>query len=180
MPKAVIFGDGKCSPKTKKYKSAVKLAELLGAMGFDIVNGGYAGVMEASASGASKFAVERIGVVLENSEREPNKFLTKRIFAPSYLDRLELLIDMGDVYFFFEGGSGTLLECSAVLALYERNIIRKPTFYIGQKWSKLYNFLKNNFKINIGNYAHFHFFEKFEAKEIELISEMLKELLVKK
>lgn len=173
MPNAVIFGDGKCGPRTKKYKSAMSLAELLSSMGYNIVNGGYGGVMEASARGASKYPVERIGIVIENYYRKPNRYLTRMVYVPSYLNRLKLLIDMGDLYFFFEGGSGTLLEFMALIALYERGIIEKHTFCFGGKWMKFLNFLYNTFNLSNNVLNYLHYFKNFEVKD-ELIKELVR------
>ncbi|MGC9078566.1 MAG: LOG family protein [Candidatus Kapaibacteriota bacterium] len=137
MKTAVIFGSGDCSPRSKLYKTAQKLGETLGSKGYNIANGGYFGVMEASAKGAAKFNVERIGVVFKNYKDYPNKYITKIIEANSYLDRLDKLITIGDVFFLLEGGSGTLLEFVSLLALSQRNLKSAPAVCIGRKWTKI-------------------------------------------
>ncbi|MEJ5286608.1 MAG: hypothetical protein CH6_1909 [Candidatus Kapaibacterium sp.] len=142
MKTAVIFGSGRCSTRTRMYYSAFRLGEILAKKGFNIANGGYGGVMEASAKGASVFNVQRIGVIFRNYKSFPNKYINRTIEANSYIERLEKLIELGDVFFVFEGGSGTLLEIVALLTLKERGLNNAPVFCVGRKWRKIVNFIK--------------------------------------
>lgn len=152
MKTAVVFGSGHCSPRSKLYKDAMSLGEILARKGYNIANGGYAGVMESSAKGAAKFNVERIGVVFRNYKSQPNPYLTKIIEARSYLDRLEKLITIGDLFIVFEGGSGTLLELVSLLALKDRNLKTALVICIGEKWRKVLRCLAEELKIEIENH----------------------------
>ncbi|MFN3780587.1 MAG: LOG family protein [Candidatus Kapaibacteriota bacterium] len=145
MKSAVIFGSGKCSPKTKLYSSAYTLGEFLGRYGISIVNGGYYGVMEASAKGASIHNAERIGVIFKKYNSLPNKYISRIVEANSYLERLNILIELGNAFFVFYGGSGTLLELTALLALMERNLIDVNVYCIGKQWKKFLNFYSKMF-----------------------------------
>ncbi|MCX7879855.1 MAG: LOG family protein [Ignavibacteria bacterium] len=131
---AVIFGNGKCLQDSGTYKFAFEVGRLLGEKGYNIVNGGYYGVMEASAKGASSFQVERIGVVLRKGVKVPNIFLTRIIEVDTYLERLQKLVELGDIFLVFYGGSGTLLEFFALLALKERSFLQKEIICCGRKW----------------------------------------------
>ncbi|ROL57275.1 hypothetical protein D9V84_04600 [Bacteroidetes/Chlorobi group bacterium Naka2016] len=155
MKTAVIFGSGNCSSKSKLYKDAMALGELLARKGYNIANGGYSGVMEGSAKGAAKFNVERIGVVFKNYKSLPNRFLTQIIESNSYLQRLEKLISLGDLFFILEGGSGTLLELAALLALKERKLKKAQVFCVGRKWQKILHCLGKKLKINLDTYFTF-------------------------
>ncbi len=172
MLNAVFFGDGKCKPNTRKYRAAEKLSESIASLGFNIVNGGYYGIMEASAKGASKFPVEKIGVVLENSAVQPNKYLSSIKLASSYLERLKILVETGDIFFVFEGGSGTLLEASALVALCERKLIEKPIFFIGKKWQFYLDFLSFNFKLKISKIKCIHCVEKLQNLNLNYIRKL--------
>lgn len=172
MSNAVFFGDGKCKPNTRNYRAAEKLSANIAALGFNIVNGGYYGIMEASAKGASKFPVERIGIVLENSKVQPNKFLSSLRFASSYLERLKILVELGDIFFVFEGGSGTLLEVSALVALCERNLLNKPIFLIGKKWKIYLDFLFLNIKLKKSKIKCIHYIEKVKDLNLNIVSKL--------
>lgn len=128
-----VFGSGKCNSDSEDYQIAFQIGERLASCGFSIVNGGYNGIMEATFKGASKYNTERIGVVFENFKSFPNKFCTKVIKTNSYIERLEKLLDLADSYIFLYGGSGTLLEFSAVAAYIERGFFNKRVFAIDNK-----------------------------------------------
>lgn len=149
MKIAVIFGSGKCTKKSNLYKSAEKLGSFLAEQGIDIATGGYQGVMEAASKGASKHKVNRIGVVFRSYKSVPNPFITQIIETSSYLERLQKFVELGDTFFIFEGGSGTLLEFCSLIALKERNIVEGKIFCIGKKWKKLFYFLNKTFKLNL-------------------------------
>ncbi|MCX7908976.1 MAG: LOG family protein [Ignavibacteria bacterium] len=170
MDTAVIFGSGTCPSSSKLYKSAYKLGEFLASKGYNIANGGYFGVMEASAKGASLFNVERIGVVFRGYKSNTNQYLTKVVETKSYLERLSKLIELGNVYFVFEGESGTLLEFFALLALTKRGEINKKVFCIGKKWIRIKKFFKKQMEFldNVPD-KKFYFFESLD----ELIEKLI-------
>ncbi|MGQ9820010.1 MAG: SLOG cluster 4 domain-containing protein [Candidatus Kapaibacteriales bacterium] len=149
MKKITIFGDGNCSTDSLRYKLAFEVGAILGRQGISIVNGGYGGVMEASFKGASNYAVERIAIVTTEFKKPISQFATKIINTQSYLERLEKLIKEGEMYIFFEGGSGTLLEIFAYTALLKRQLSNKKAICIGQLWVDFFKFLETTFEIKI-------------------------------
>jgi uncharacterized protein (TIGR00730 family) len=136
--KITVFGDSKCTVDSKEYEFAEKLGSLLGENNYSLVNGGYAGTMEATFKGAKSFNVEKIAITSkEFSERKHNEFASKVIETESYIERLNTLIDYGDAYVVLPGGTGTLAELSMVWALRERNILVKPIIIIGDQWREV-------------------------------------------
>jgi predicted Rossmann-fold nucleotide-binding protein len=71
--------------------------------------------------------------------------LSDEIKTKDYFERLELLIDIGDIFVALDGGSGTLLEVSALITLMEREFIdNRKLILFGKKWDFLYSFLENS------------------------------------
>lgn len=149
MEKITIFGDGNCTSDSALYKLACEVGAMLASKGISIVNGGYGGVMEASFKGASKYPIQRISIVTYSYNKSVSHFATKIISTKSYLERLSQLLKEGEMYIFFEGGSGTLLEFVAYNALYKRKIISKKAICIGNLWEKLVKFLDETFGLEI-------------------------------
>ncbi len=148
-----IFGSGKCEPDSELYKKAMELGECLGKNGINIVSGGYNGVMEAVCKGSRFCDNEKTGVVIQGETgKSPNPFNTRIIKTNDYIERLQCLIKLGEAYVFFEGGSGTFLEFSAVWALTERGIIpERPVILTGDKWGM---FIRDfPFNLNMKLYA---------------------------
>lgn len=141
MPTVTVFGSSSAPIYSAEYNSAVELGSKLAAKGYDIATGAYGGIMEAALKGASDYNVKRIGIGLNNPKREVNKYVGEKIIAGTYLERLNLLLDTGDIYIIMPGGTGTLLELVAAWALKERNLNNKKIICVGEVWYELFQTL---------------------------------------
>lgn len=143
MSVCVFFGSSKITEDDIVYKDTMQLADFVASMGYDIATGAYGGVMEAALKGALNHNVKRFGVTCNLfNKRLPNDFLSDEIKTKDYFERLEILIDIGDIFIAMTGESGTLLEVSAVTALIERNFIEdRFLILVGQDWKNLDCFL---------------------------------------
>lgn len=121
-PKSVtFFGSRSPRPESDVYKQCALAAEKLASRGFQIVNGGYGGLMEAASRGARQGMQGATGEgggvvgvlaprVFSGRHAAGNEFLTQRINARSIHERVEHLIDSSE-YFFISGGTiGTITE----------------------------------------------------------------------
>ena len=143
MSVSVFFGSSKISENDDLYSQTLRLSETVSSLGYDIASGGYGGVMEAALKGAVNSGVKRIGVTCEIfKDRMPNDFLSDEIKTKDYIERLEILIDVGDLFIAVQGESGTLLEVSAVIALIERQLIEnRYLILVGSLWRDLSNLM---------------------------------------
>ncbi len=146
MSVCVFFGSGNINAADEQYLKAMQLSELVASLGYDVASGGYGGVMEAVLKGAAKYNVKRIGVTCDLIlNRNVNDFMSDEIKTKDYFERLEILIDIGDLFIAMKGESGTLFEASAVAALIERNFIENRYLLMyGADWKKLECFIDNN------------------------------------
>lgn len=150
MPTIAIFGSSTAEPDSKSYKHAELAGEFLSKSGFDIATGGYGGIMEAALKGASLGNGGRIGVTLGfYSKRIKNRYVIEEIITFDYMDRLKKLLEISHGYVIMPGGSGTMLEFAAALALSERSRLgRKPIICIGKIWSDIYTSLYPKRELN--------------------------------
>lgn len=109
-----IFGSARCSPLSKEYQHAVKLGGLLASGGHVVCNGGYGGIMEATARGARESGGSTIGVTVETFSRQANAWIEREVRMPTLASRLFRLVELGEAYIILRGGTGTLLEFAAV------------------------------------------------------------------
>lgn len=134
-----VFGSSKVSKKTKEFALALEVGRLLAQNNFIVVNGGYGGVMLASAKGAKEAGGHTIGVTLVKNSfpvKSANEFIVKEIPCSHLLKRLFTLIKLSSAYIIFSGGTGTLLELSAVWEMINKNIISKrPIILMGNNWN---------------------------------------------
>jgi len=141
-----VFGTG--SPTEEEYQEAYLLGEKIAKSGHSIKNGGYCGVMEASAKGCTENGGKAIGVCIKGHsiayERKPNDFLTEVIIKDNLTERLIELLNT-DMLVVMPGKIGTLEELfKAWVEAYANG--KGKIYLVGEKNRKLIKFLlENNF-----------------------------------
>jgi len=138
MSNVTVFGASDCIEYSKEYLGAKKLGKFCGEKGYNLVTGGYGGVMEAVFIGALEFDIKRIAVITDFfKNRKANPFANEIVKTDTYINRMVKLIELGDLFVIFPGGPGTLTELSAVWTLRDRDAFDKPIIIIGEMWREL-------------------------------------------
>jgi len=119
VKRVTFFGYADAKESDQEYQDAFKTAKILAEHGYTIVNGGGPGVMKASTLGAKAGGGRVIGVtfypnrddhMLNFEGRDPENPIDEEIKTANYLERTLKLIELGDVYTVFKGGTGTVSE----------------------------------------------------------------------
>lgn len=133
---AVVFGSSAPVEGNADYEEAYNVGRLLGEMGFAVVNGGYLGVMEATARGAKKANARTIGITSKDLDyTEPNRWLDKVICSENIFERIRNYARLADAYIILKGSTGTLHEFMAIWDLMSLNQIKKaPIICLGSFW----------------------------------------------
>lgn len=137
-----IFGGSQVKEGEKEYERAHRLGRLLAEAGHTVCNGGYGGVMEASARGAKEADGRTIGVTTEDFGGAANRWIDQEIRVKKWPERLFKLIELGDVYFVLEGGTGTLVELFVVWEMSNKKFLSKPIILLGPKLQALMEALR--------------------------------------
>ncbi|MBI3005841.1 MAG: LOG family protein [Ignavibacteriales bacterium] len=131
-----IFGSSQPEEGSEEYRLAFNLGKELARAGYKICNGGYGGIMAASAKGAKEAGGSTIGVTSGFYKTPANAWVDKEIMLPTPMERLFMLVELGDAYVILRGGTGTLLELACVWEFMNKNVIaKKPAIVIGDFWS---------------------------------------------
>src|ERR1051325_11013468 len=109
-----IFGGSKCDQSCKEEGEAHGVGELLAEAGYTICTGGYLGVMEAASRGAREKGGRVLGIVMNQFQAEPNRYLTDKVATPHFYERLQRLITRSVGFIALRGGMGTVTEVSLV------------------------------------------------------------------
>lgn len=150
-----FFGDADISTTDETYTQAFKLAELLACEGYVIVDGGGPGVMEAATSGAQKSEGKTLTVTFDptNAPGFEGKYIgnvpDEEIVTTNYIERMFKLMEYGDAFILFKGGSGTISEFGTawVLAkLYYGH--HKPFILFGSYWAEIIDVFRKNMNID--------------------------------
>ena len=174
MKSITVFGSAMPQPGDKEYATAIRLGKLLVTNGFNVVNGGYYGIMEAVSKGATENGGSATGVTLSYLKRKPNEFLTKIISCDNLFERINKLIELGDAYIVLQGGTGTLLELAAVWEYLNKDLIdSKPVACHSLMWKNIGESINNQLKKEGKNTNIVSFFDDIE-KLVEFVVSKLR------
>ncbi len=157
-----FFGDADISEADETYIAAFDVAEALAKEGYVVVDGGGPGVMEAATSGATKGGGKTISVTFDpvNAPGYEGKYVgnvtDQEIVTTNYIDRMFKLMEYGDAFIIFKGGSGTMSEFGTawVLAkLYYGH--HKPFILYGEHWIPIIDAIRDNMNIDAKEYSVF-------------------------
>lgn len=157
-----FFGDADISEADETYKCAFDVAETLAKEGYVIVDGGGPGVMEAATSGAKKGGGKTISVTFDpvSAPGFEGKYIgnvtDKEVVTTNYIERMFKLMEYGDSFIIFRGGSGTMSEFGTawVLAkLYYGH--HRPFILFGENWIPIIDAIKENMNIDAKEYSVF-------------------------
>ena len=139
-----VFGSSRPRENEPEYTEARHVGKALAQAGFTVCNGGYGGIMEASARGAKEAGGESIGVTVDAFARKANKWIDKEIRKATLVERIETLVNTADGYVIVKGGTGTLLELAYVWEFINKGFIpEKPIIIVGDFWGKVVETLKD-------------------------------------
>lgn len=178
-----FFGDANISEADETYKSAFDVAELLAQNGYVIVDGGGPGVMQAATSGAEKANGETITVTFDpvNAPGYEGRYLgnvpDEEVVTTNYIERMFKLMEYGDTFVIFKGGSGTISEFGTAWVLAKLYFgHHKPFILFGEHWLPIVDSIRSNMNIDANEYSVFEIcrtkeevlatIQKFEAKII--------------
>ncbi|MBN1766542.1 MAG: LOG family protein [Sedimentisphaerales bacterium] len=132
----VIFGSSEPEPDSDEYQQALELGRLLAGEGYRIANGGYGGIMAATAQGAKEAGGQTIGVTCEAFGRAgANPWTDEKITTTELSQRLQTLINLGDAYIVLPGSTGTLLELAACWEMINKHFLpMRPILCVGPYW----------------------------------------------
>jgi len=155
MRNVAFFGDANVSSSDPVFKSAFETAKLLAENGFTIVDGGGPGVMHAATSGAQEADGPTLTITFDpvNAPGYEGRYLKnvpdKEIVTTNYIDRMFKLMEYGDIFVIFKGGSGTISEFGAawVLAkLYYGH--HKPFILYGNFWAEIIDVFRKHMNLD--------------------------------
>jgi uncharacterized protein (TIGR00730 family) len=133
-----IFGSAIPTEDDAQYKFAYELGAALAREGFNICTGGYGGIMEAASKGTYDNAGFVYGITIELWNRQPNQYITVEVREQKLFERITKLIELGDAYVILQGGTGTMLEFSAIWEYANKNLQQsKPIICHSQMWKEV-------------------------------------------
>lgn len=154
IKRVAIFGSADLEQKDPVCLAAEAAAKALAQQGYQIINGGGPGVMQAATRGAESANGDTLTVTFApknaphfEGTAEDNQ-ADETIQASNYLERVGLLIQHADAFVVFKGGTGTLSEWGMIWLLahiyYGEH---KPFVLFGDFWNEVIEVLQRTFLI---------------------------------
>lgn len=142
-PIIAVFGSSGSQPGDADYDEAVRLGHGLASAGFAVVNGGYAGLMEAVSRGAAEADGSIIGVTVPSlfpNRPGANGYVTNEVVATSLTERIHLMWATAAGSIVLPGSIGTLTELmiawnDAFIATL-RGVTPRPVIAIRSAWEE--------------------------------------------
>ena len=154
MKVVTIFGSSLPTEASQAYADARLLGTLLAEAGFAICNGGYRGLMEASARGARDAGGHTIGVTCEVWPAKANQWIVEEVRTKSFSERLMTLLERGDAYVVLPGGTGTLAELALAWEMMNKASLsktvggNKPLLVMSPYWQPVIACLEQEGQLN--------------------------------
>ena len=150
-----FFGDSRVSPSDSTYKVAYETAKILAEAGYTVVDGGGPGVMNAATSGAQAGGGPTLTVTFDPvgapgyEGRYIKNVPDKEIVTTNYIERMFKLMEYGDIFVIFKGGSGTISEFGTAWVLAKLYYgVHKPFILFGSFWAEIIDIFRKYMNID--------------------------------
>jgi uncharacterized protein (TIGR00730 family) len=148
------LGFADAAPGDPLFQEAYEVSKFLTSKGYVAINGGGPGTMRAVSEGAKDAKGTAVGVTfypkdVENYEgRDKNNPFDIEIKTKNYLERTLKLLEMGDAYVIFRGGTGTISEFGMAWGLARLYFgHHKPLVLYGGFWNNIIKTFTENMRI---------------------------------
>lgn len=138
------LGFADAQPGDSLYQHAYDVGKALAEAGYVVANGGGPGVMRATTEGAHAGGGKAIGVTfypkdVANFEgRDKANDFDEEIVGQNYLERTLKLLEVGQAYVIFKGGTGTISEFGMAWGLARLYLgHHKPLVLYGKFWENI-------------------------------------------
>eukprot|EP00808_Paulinella_micropora_P005504 g5714.t1 len=178
-PLVAVYGSGTAVPGDALWKLAQATGRLLATKGFDVINGGYGGTMEAVALGVRDAGVKGAAVegvispaAFPSRGQHGNSYLTRETKAAAFSERVSILVSSTTKFIIFPGAIGTLLE---LVFAWTSSILESAAPHVvvafRDPWEKVCRDLMQTLKMPNDLLSSMHFVDTAEEAVAKLLQE---------
>ncbi len=146
-----IFGYSDASKEGHLYKSVFEVGKKLAEEGYIVIDGGGPGVMRAATLGAKSGGGKTVGVTLHPKDmthfegKDPKNDFDVEIRTSNYIERTLTMMQIGQAYVVFNGGTGTISEFGMAWGLARLYFgHHKPLILYGRFWRNIIKVFRKN------------------------------------
>jgi uncharacterized protein (TIGR00730 family) len=143
-PCVTVFGSARIKSGSAYYELARKMGAAIAQLGFTVMTGGGAGIMEAANRGSKDVGGRSVGCNIElPHEQKPNSYLDRFVTMHYFFVRKTLLVKYSYAFVILPGGAGTLDEMfEAITLIQTRKMKNFPVVIMGTDyWDEILPFI---------------------------------------
>lgn len=148
-PSVTFYGSARLKPDHPEYIKAYELSNRIAKeLGYIIISGGGAGIMEAANKGAYDAGIESVGFTIKlPREQDTNPYVTKEVSFRFFFARQVSMSYSTEACIFCAGGTGTMYEFFEMLTHLQTGKIGKiPVVLYGTEfWNPIKKLLEEQF-----------------------------------
>lgn len=148
-PSVTFYGSARLKPDHPEYTKAYELSNRIAKeLGYIIISGGGAGIMEAANKGAYDAGIESVGFTIKlPREQDTNPYVTKEVSFRFFFARQVSMSYSTEACIFCAGGTGTMYEFFEMLTHLQTGKIGKiPVILYGTEfWNPIKKLLEEQF-----------------------------------
>lgn len=151
IKQVAVFGYADAPEADELFKSVIEVSKKLAESGYIVVDGGGPGVMRAATIGAKQAGGKVIGITfypedaMKYEGRDPRNLFDEEIKTKNYVERTLTLLQQGQAYVIFNGGTGTISEFGMAWGLARLYFgHHKPLILYGSFWENIMEAFKKN------------------------------------
>ena len=154
IEKVTFLGYADAKEGDSLFNQAFEVGKLCAQNGYTVINGAGPGIMKAATMGAKSVGGKTIGITFYPKDlilfegRDETNTVDELIVENDYLSRTLKLIETGQTFIFFNGGTGTISEFAmawGLARLYYGH--HKPLILYGDFWQEIIFAFTNNMYI---------------------------------
>ena len=144
IDKVTFLGYADAKAADDPFKAAFEVAALCAKEGYTVVNGAGPGIMKAATLGAHSAGGRAIGITFYPHDiplfegRDESNNVEELIVEKNYLERTLKLLEVGQIFIIFNGGTGTISEFGMAWGLARLYFgHHKPLILYGDFWQEI-------------------------------------------
>lgn len=147
-PLVAIVGSARIEQSDIRWQQASELGAAFADSGYEVMTGGYGGLMAAVAQGASAAGGRTIGLPMKNWEYlTPDSSHQELRWSENYFERLAHLLS-ADYLVVLDGGIGTLSEMALAWAIAQTEVKHAQIIVLGEGIKELLSNIQSSLVIS--------------------------------
>jgi uncharacterized protein (TIGR00725 family) len=148
-----VIGSARLSPPDPRCAPAEQLGAAIASSGWNLMTGGYGGLMAVASRAAAEAGGKVIGLPMSGwTDLKPNEWNDELRWSDTYPERLAHLLS-ADAVVVLDGGIGTLSEAAVVWAELQTGPTAPDLVFLGVSWPPVLQSLALHLVINDADLA---------------------------